>query len=71
MKAELKAKTESSFCVKDDFAPELDELLIRKTSKGAKRVLAWGFRFLHYARNKRSRISGPLTTQELEKQILV
>ena len=67
IKAELKAKTESLFCVKDDLAPELDGLLIRKTLKGAKRVLAWGFRFLHNARNKKHKISGPLTTQELEK----
>ena len=48
-------------------APELDGLLSRKTLKGAKRVLAWGFRFLHNARNKKNKISGPLTTQELEK----
>ena len=42
VKAELKAKTESLFCVKDDLAPELDGLLSRKTLKGAKRVLALG-----------------------------
>ena len=41
VKAELKAKTEPLFCVKDDLPPELDRLLIRKTLKGAKRVFAW------------------------------
>ena len=32
-----------------------------------KEYLLWGFRFLHNARNKKNKISGPLTTQELEK----
>ena len=59
VKAELKAKTESLFCVKD---VDQQDIL-----KDAKRVLAWGFRFLHQVRNKKSRISSPLTTQELEK----
>ena len=45
VKAELKAKTKSLFCANDDLAPELDGLLIRKTSKGVERELAWEFRF--------------------------
>ena len=48
----------------------LDAMLRKGTLKKGKRVMAWMFRFCHNAKSQRNKdqiISGPLTTEEVEK----